>query len=183
MSLELVIIGSEYNEKGNLKMKNFTAIDFETANYERTSACSIGVVVVKNGEIVSEKVSLIKPVPGYIIRKFTAIHGLTIEDVKDAPDFDKVWSEIADDIINAETLVAHNSVFDKSVMESCLGYYSIKAELPQFYCTYRESKRKLPFLRSHSLSSVCEHFDIPLNHHEALSDARGAAKIALLLSQ
>ena len=32
-------------------MDNFAAIDFETANNERTSICSVGVVIVRNGEI------------------------------------------------------------------------------------------------------------------------------------
>ncbi|MEA1910868.1 MAG: DNA polymerase III subunit epsilon, partial [Spirochaetota bacterium] len=32
----------------------FTAIDFETANNKRTSACQIGIVVVKDGNITEE---------------------------------------------------------------------------------------------------------------------------------
>ena len=30
-------------------MENFAAIDFETANKERTSVCSVGVVIVREG--------------------------------------------------------------------------------------------------------------------------------------
>ena len=33
-------------------MRDFAAIDFETANNERTSVCSVGVVIVRNGEIL-----------------------------------------------------------------------------------------------------------------------------------
>ena len=33
-------------------MKNFAAIDFETANQQRTSVCSVGIVIVRDGEIV-----------------------------------------------------------------------------------------------------------------------------------
>ena len=33
-------------------MKDFAAIDFETANEQRTSVCSVGVVIVRDGEIV-----------------------------------------------------------------------------------------------------------------------------------
>ncbi len=29
-------------------MRNFAAIDFETANGKRTSVCSVGVVIVRN---------------------------------------------------------------------------------------------------------------------------------------
>ena len=59
-------------------MKNFAAIDFETANEERTSVCSVGVVIVKDGEIVDTFYSLIRPVPDHYV--FTYIHGLTQSD-------------------------------------------------------------------------------------------------------
>lgn len=36
-------------------MKDFAAIDFETANSERSSVCSVGIVIVRNGEIVDSK--------------------------------------------------------------------------------------------------------------------------------
>lgn len=32
-------------------MKDFAAIDFETANQQRTSVCSVGIVIVRDGEI------------------------------------------------------------------------------------------------------------------------------------
>ena len=44
-------------------MKDFAAIDFETANSERTSVCSVGVVVVRGGEIADTFYSLIQPEP------------------------------------------------------------------------------------------------------------------------
>ena len=57
-------------------MKDFAAIDFETANNERSSVCSVGIVIVRNGEIVDTFYSLIQPEPNYyrdcrkILRKF-----------------------------------------------------------------------------------------------------------------
>ena len=33
-------------------MQDFAAIDFETANNERSSVCSVGVVVVRGGEMM-----------------------------------------------------------------------------------------------------------------------------------
>lgn len=44
-------------------MKDFAAIDFETANEQRTSVCSVGVVIVRDGEIVDHYYSLIRPEP------------------------------------------------------------------------------------------------------------------------
>ena len=46
-------------------MKDFAAIDFETANGKRTSVCSVGVVIVRNGKIVKKIYRLIRPCPNY----------------------------------------------------------------------------------------------------------------------
>ena len=46
-------------------MRDFAAIDFETANNERASVCSVGVVIVRGGEIEDKFYSLIKPEPEY----------------------------------------------------------------------------------------------------------------------
>ena len=71
-------------------MKDFAAIDFETANAHRASVCSVGVVVVRDGEIVDSLYRLIRPRPNFYSRFTTAIHGLTYADTADAPDFEEV---------------------------------------------------------------------------------------------
>lgn len=68
-------------------MKDFAAIDFETANSERTSVCSVGVVVVRNGEIVDSFYSLIQPEPNYYTYFCSRVHGLCREDTDSAPVF------------------------------------------------------------------------------------------------
>ena len=58
-------------------MKNFVAIDFETANYEPTSICSVGLVVVRGGEITQRMHRLVCPEPDYYIRRFSEqVHGI-----------------------------------------------------------------------------------------------------------
>lgn len=59
-------------------MENFAAIDFETANEQRTSVCSVGVVIVRNGEIADSYYSLIRPEPEYYTYWNTRVHGLTL---------------------------------------------------------------------------------------------------------
>ena len=68
-------------------MENFVAIDFETANGNRSSVCSVGIVVVRDGEIVDKYYSLIQPTPNFYTRFTTAVHGLTMEDTGDARQF------------------------------------------------------------------------------------------------
>ena len=73
-------------------MKNFAAIDFETANQCRSSVCSVGVVVVRDGKVTDKFYSLIYPHPYFFSYWNTRVHGLTLEDVADAPEFPDVWS-------------------------------------------------------------------------------------------
>ena len=68
-------------------MKDFAAIDFETANEQRTSVCSVGVVIVRDGEIVDHYYSLIRPEPEYYTYWNTRVHGLTLADTQDALSF------------------------------------------------------------------------------------------------
>ena len=141
-------------------LRDFTAIDFETANRYPTSACSIGIVVVQDGEITEEFSHLIKPEPYYFNKKFIEIHGITPVMVKDAPSF-----------------------YDLSVLKACLERADLYARLPESFCTCRLSRKLVKGLPNYKLNTLCDHFGIALNHHEALSDARGAAKIMIELSK
>ena len=71
-------------------MRDFAAIDFETANNERSSVCSVGVVIVRDGEIVDSFYSLIQPEPNYYNYWCSQVHGLCREDTEEAPVFPKV---------------------------------------------------------------------------------------------
>ena len=103
-------------------MKDFAAIDFETANNERTSVCSVGVIIVRNGEIVDSFYSLIQPEPNYYNYWCTQVHGLKEEDTEDAPIFPEVWKQIAP-LIEGLPLVAHNKAFDESCLRAAFRCY------------------------------------------------------------
>ena len=163
-------------------LQNFTAIDFETANRYPTSACSIGIVVVQDGEITEEFSHLIKPEPFYFNKKFIEIHGITPTMVEDAPSFYDLWSVIGR-YFDTEALVAHNAGFDISVLKARLERADLYVRLPESFCTYRLSRKLVKGLPNYKLNTLCDHFGIALNHHEALSDARGAAKIMIELSK
>ncbi len=57
-------------------MTDFAAIDFETANEQPCSVCSVGIVVVRGGEIVDSYYSLIHPEPEYYQWFCQQVHGL-----------------------------------------------------------------------------------------------------------
>lgn len=98
-------------------MTDFAAIDFETANKERSSVCSVGIVIVRNGEITEKLYRLIRPYPNYYSYWNTQVHGLTFQDTACAPTFPEVWKEI-DPIIAGLPLVAHNSPFDEGCLKA-----------------------------------------------------------------
>jgi DNA polymerase-3 subunit epsilon len=165
----------------NRRKLNFTAIDFETANYERTSACQIGIVVVRDSEIIKTYSSYIKPSPNFFIPFFTELHNIDARKVSKSPLFGELWSEISENLTDSDIQVAHNAIFDMSVLVACCEKYGINYKLPTSFCTCRAARRNLPHLANHKLSTVSNHYGIELNHHEALSDARAAALIALKL--
>lgn len=165
----------EYKVKiGNVP--SFVAIDFETACNERNSACSLGIVLVENNKILTKKEYLIQPPNDRF--SFTSYHGLTWNDVKDAPKFPEIWDEVQDILRVNNKIVAHNASFDKSVLKALLNFYSLESPDFDFVCTIAEAKRCMK-LDNYKLETVCSKLGIKLLHHNALSDANAAAEIMI----
>lgn len=161
-------------------MSRFTAIDFETADYGRDSACAVGLARVEDGRVIKTAYRLIQP-PRQDIR-FTDIHGITWEDVENEPLFSEVWPGLADFFEGADFIAAHNAPFDKSVLYACCAAAGLGAPPQPFICTVKLSSTELG-LKPATLSHVCHHLSIPLKHHNALSDAEACAKIMITVEQ
>ncbi len=159
-------------------MKDFAAIDFETANCERSSVCSVGVVIVRNNEIVDSFYSLINPEPNYYNYWCTKVHGLTNRDTDDAPIFPEVWKQIAP-LIESLPLVAHNSPFDESCLKAVFRVYQMDYPDYKFYDTLSTARRTMKGLENHQLHTVAAVCGYQLdNYHHALADAAACAWIA-----
>lgn len=161
-------------------MSKFTAIDFETADYGRDSACAVGLARVEDGRITKTGYRLIRP-PREDVR-FTEIHGITWEDVENEPLFAEVWPELAGFFEGIDFITAHNAPFDKGVLYACCAAAGLEAPPQPFVCTVKLSKKELG-INPAKLSHVCHHLSIPLNHHNALSDAEACAKIMITVEQ
>ncbi len=155
---------------------NFVAIDFETANYGRDSACAVGLVKVAGGKIMPPVVHLIRPPSKEFV--FTYIHNLVWDDVAHAPDFGKLWKTIKPMFAGADFIAAHNASFDKSVLQACCTRYGVSVPILPFQCSMRIARQEWN-IRPTTLPDVCRHLKIKLNHHEAGSDALACAKIVL----
>lgn len=155
---------------------SFLAIDFETANPYRDSACAIGLVRVEQRKIVHREVHLIQP--PYRQFTFTSIHGITWRDVESAPTFKQLWKKIAPLFDGVEFLAAHNASFDASVLRACCASSDIAVPALPFTCTVKLARSHWSLYPT-KLPDVTRHLGIDLNHHEALSDAVACAKIVI----
>lgn len=161
--------------KGTLAT-SFLAIDFETAARSRTTACALGLAVVRQGRIVRDRYFLIRPPKRQFT--FTHIHGLSWDDVCGAPRFCDLWPQLKRYIDGADFLVAHNASFDSAVLRRCCEHYGIEPESRPFICTLQLARSVLR-IKPARLSDVCGRLGIPLRHHDALSDARACGEILL----
>ena len=159
-------------------MKDFAAIDFETANNERSSVCSVGIIIVRDGEIVDSFYSLIQPEPNYYNYRCSQVHGLTAEDTDNAPLFPEVWKQIEPKIVGLP-LVAHNKAFDESCLKAVFRVYQMDYPSYEFHCTWIASRKVWPE-EHHNLDIIAERCGYNLeNNHHALADAEACAAIAV----
>lgn len=162
-------------------LRDFAAIDFETANEQLSSICSVGIVIVRNGKINDRFYSLVQPEPNYYNYGNSMVHGLTYKDTKNERVFSDVWQQV-DPLIGNLPFVAHNKGFDESCLKAAFRTYRMDYPDYIFYCTLAASRRQLKYLPNHQLHTVAEDCGYILtNHHDALADAEACAEIALQL--
>jgi DNA polymerase III epsilon subunit family exonuclease len=166
----------------NNAFRDFTAIDLETTgnNVGRAEIVEIAAVRVRDGLIVDERYSLVKPrvpiTPGAL-----KTHGITDADVANAPFFEDVWPEFRA-FCGGDVLVAHNGYqFDFPILRRMTKDLPDAGEL----VTYDT----LPLARdlhpgSGKLVHLAERFGIDAGEsHHALDDTRTLARVFLALGE
>ena len=154
---------------------DFIALDFETANGDFNSACSVGIAAVLDGVIQDTFYSLINPNCNFD-PKNTEIHGISASDVSGAPDFSAVWKKISP-FFGECAVLAHNAQFDMSVLKSS---HPWPESIPDFKYidTVALCKDFVPGPKN--LTHCAEYFCINMgSHHNALDDAMTCAKLAI----
>lgn len=160
-------------------MIDFVAIDFETANQDRDSACEVSLVRFRDGLIVERLTSFLYQDSFADIN--VSIHGITSKDVEGAPHLQTFWPH-ALEFIGDSPLVAHNAGFDMSVLYRSLQGNSVGRAIP-YFCTMVLSRRTLP-IAYFSLYNVTNYLGIEhSDDHRAEADAIAAGRVALALLQ
>jgi DNA polymerase-3 subunit epsilon len=158
-----------------VRASTFVAIDFETADYQRDSACAIGLVRVERSKLVQSVARLIRPPRRQFV--FTYIHGITWNRVKDEPTFAEVWRDVQPMLDGAAFIAAHNVSFDRSVLQACCERALLEPPVLRWICSMKAGRRV--WGPPASLDSLCRRVGIALNHHDALSDAEACARLLL----
>lgn len=158
-------------------MKDFIAIDFETANSHRVSACAIGYAKISNCNVVEADGHLIKPIGGHAPFQ-SKIHGIKEEHTFDKPYFNDLFPQIRD--IFDYPLVAH-SQFDKQVLNALSDHFCLGLKF-DYIDSCAIAKERLPNLHNCKLKTLVKHFGLPtFKHHDAKEDAVACANVFLLL--
>jgi DNA polymerase-3 subunit epsilon len=157
-------------------MSTFVAIDFEAADRGKDSACAIGLVRVVDDRVVDRVFRLIRPPRPHFSR--TPVHGITWGQVERAPSFGAIWPGLAPIVESAPFVAAHNAAFDREVLRTCVANAGYRPPDTPWECTEQLARRVWSFKKL-SLDAICKELDIPLEHHDALSDAEACARIVI----
>ncbi|WP_336249339.1 exonuclease domain-containing protein [Stomatohabitans albus] len=162
-------------------MESFVALDFETANRVRASACAIGLVRFDhNGEVEDSLYTLLKPHPDYAVFEYgnMQVHGILPEQVEHAPTWEDIFPAVAD-FIGDIPVVAHNMAFDGYILSDLAALYDHDPIMNRRYCTLRLARKLLDHAMRKNLAQVFNYYypDRAFTHHHAGEDALAAGMI------
>ena len=154
----------------------FVAFDVETPNYANDRISAVGVTVLEDGVVRDRFYSLVNPQCGFDSFNIS-LTGITPYMAARSPVFPQVWEQLRP-ILDSGVPAAHNAPFDLGVLGKCLRDYGIfwKLETP-YVCTCQMARRLYPKMPGHRLDTMAARFAIPLNHHNAGSDAEVCARL------
>ena len=159
----------------------YTFFDCETAD-STGQICAIGLLHQDSDGRMTEYYSLVNPERPMQKENF-AIHGITDEMAATAPTFPEVWKEIRK-WFEGSVLVAHSaSAADLFFLKLTLANYNLRLGEVEYICTCRSAQKLLPSLPNHRLNTLCAYYNIPLDHHNALSDAKGCYRLFVELGK
>ncbi|PWM79502.1 MAG: hypothetical protein DBY32_01140 [Phascolarctobacterium sp.] len=160
-------------------VKDFTVIDFETANKYPDSICSIGIAVVKNNKIAEQQHWYVKPPYGKYEFDNTPIHGIKYQDVESAPTFADYWPTLLP-YISHQYVAAYNARFDIGCLEASLKRYNIPSPGYGVIDILQTARFEWSDFKNHKLITVAKSLNIPHDPHNALSDATAAATVLII---
>ncbi|MBT5471012.1 MAG: 3'-5' exonuclease [Nitrospina sp.] len=155
---------------------DYLVLDLETANPDQASICQLGMVEVNNGAISKKYSQFIDPKDEFD-PMHVSIHGITEDFVKEAPSFKSIYKSLRNILDN--NIIVHHGPFDKIAIEKACNHFKLPVPKARWLDNQKVVRRTWKQFRKkgYALDNLCHHFDISLNHHDALEDAKATAKI------
>ena len=166
------------------------AVDLETTGLSPLVDRIIEIAAVKVSSQGDVEVfhQLINPMTE-ILPANAAIHGLTNEDLKDAPTLKRPMRSLWE-FIGRTHLLAHNALFDGAFLVKGSHDFLIDLPMIRVYDSAKFARALLKNLPPESelkppsnfkLSTLAEFFHVPLHHHIALEDSYACLKVMAAL--
>ena len=158
-------------------------LDFETnglSPHYGGRAIEIGAVLIEGTRIIDRFQNLMNP--GCRISPFIESYtGITNEMVAGAPPCEEVMEQFAE-FIGDLPLVAHNASFDRSFLDSELGFIN-RSRTNRMACSMLAARRVFPDAPNHKLTTLVSYCGIETDgvFHRALADAEMTGRLWLAM--
>lgn len=153
-------------------------LDVETPNGRNDRICSIGLIQTDlDRNVLDRRELLVDPEEEFADRNID-IHGITPLQVKGKPCFSEVWQKQLEPLFTGALLVAHNAIFDLSVLAKDMNAYGIEASPAKYVCTKEMALERCPSCANYKLPTVCDYLGLSVGaHHHALDDTTACEQI------
>ncbi len=179
-------VGFEEKKKNrDLKGKNllelpvdYCLLDIETTGLDATfdDAIEIGIIKVRNNEIVDEFQTYIKT-DEYISDFITKLTGITQTDIDAAPNAGYVWNKVHE-FIQDDILIAHNANFDINFIYDEMFENNVAPLTNNFVDTLRLSRLAFPDFKNHKLKTLVNELNVESSTlHRAMNDVYATFEI------
>ena len=151
-------------------------VDVETTglDYTREKIIEFAGVKLEDGVITDRFETLINP-HQHIRKSSQAIHGISEEDLADAPEEEEIYPKIFEFIGDAQ-IVAHNAIFDFSFLNRTSKRLYEKPLENKYIDTQQMFKEVYPQMESCGLECLMNTFNVEFStRHRAMADAEGLA--------
>ena len=171
---------------------NFCVLDLETTGLDSQAdeIIEIGILKVRDGEIVDTYQSLVKPESTYAdddreyyIDDFIAnLTGITNEMLEEAPYFRDIYEDVQN-FIGDDPIVGQNVNFDINFLYDFVDENYKKEFKNNYWDLMKLSRRILKDLEHHRLKDLASYFNYDYKHHRSIEDCKATLEIMKLLKK
>ncbi|HWB53359.1 MAG TPA: exonuclease domain-containing protein [Tepidisphaeraceae bacterium] len=161
----------------------FIALEFRRANQHDQSVCAVGTALFDNGKLIDSSRWSVKPPAGFdeFYARFTAAHGITASDVRNAPEFPEIAPDLFGRLESADFVVVHEMELVLGVLLGLIEYFKLPCPEFRYICTLDVAFRLRSDLPTHSLTAMAEHLGHPVDRFHPPGEAIAVGRVLLSL--